>query len=132
MAAYLYPALSFSFSLFIACASVSLISAVYLFFFKLDRVNAVMKHPYLEHQPFRKYPRGLQMGMLLDYFFRIAFPNGRAWLIGHANRLLAHVDPRTVPTDVKWPILGLWGGCWVGLLAMICVWSLLALGAGFQ
>ncbi|MEI2415679.1 hypothetical protein V8Z80_05800 [Orrella sp. JC864] len=129
MQSYLYPALSIAFSLFVACASVFLISGVYLYFFKLDRTNAVMKHPYLQHQPFHRYPRSLQMGMLLDYFFRLAFPNSQFSLIGHANRQLAHVDPKAVPTDVKWPLLGLWGGCWVGLAAMIAVWILLALGA---
>lgn len=132
MPAYLYPALQFTFSLFVACASVFLISGIYLYFIKLDRINAVMKHPYLKHQPFERYPRSLQMGMLLDYFFRLAFPTVQASLIGHANRQLAHINPRTVPIDVKWPILGMWGGCWIGLVAMICMWVLLAMGASFQ
>ncbi|SOE50681.1 hypothetical protein [Orrella dioscoreae] len=130
MSAYLFPLLPFAFSLFVACASVFLISGAYLLFFKIDRVNAVMKHPYLAHQPFRRYPKALQFGMLLDYFFRLSFPHTQFSLIGHANRQLAHIDPKTVPTDVKWPLIGMWGGCWVGLVAMACVWVLLFMGAG--
>ena len=62
---------------------------------------------------------------VLDYFLRLAFPKSNAWLAGHANKLLRHVDPDDIPTDVKWPIIGLWGGCAVGMVAMLTLWILL-------
>lgn len=127
MSLYLALALRIAFSLFVACATVCLISAVYLHLFKLRRVNEVMKHPYLAHAPYDRLPMSLRMGMLLDYFLRIAFPNSRIWLAGHANDVLSHVDPKTVPTDVKWPLIGLWGGCLVGLPTMIIMWVLVLL-----
>lgn len=65
---------------------------------------------------------------MLDYFLRLAFPRTKWWLIGHANKQLAHVDPKRVPLDVKWPIIGFWGACWLGLLAMISLWAMLLLG----
>ena len=62
---------------------------------------------------------------MLDYFFRLMFPGTRFWLIGNANRLLAHVDPKQVPLSLKWPVVGFWGACWLGLIAMIALWTLL-------
>ena len=61
---------------------------------------------------------------MLDYFFRLMFPGTRFWLVGNANRLLAHVDPKQVPLSLKWPVVGFWGACWLGLIAMIALWTL--------
>jgi hypothetical protein len=65
------------------------------------------------------------MAILLDYFLRLAFPNSNFWIIGNANRLLRHIDPADVPTRIKWPLFGLWGGCFVGIAAMILMWILI-------
>jgi len=112
------------FSLFIACAVVCLMSAIYLYLFKLRRTNEIMQHPYLARAPYDRLPMSLRVGVLLDYFLRVSFPTSRFWLAGHANKVLAHVNPRTVPTDVKWPLIGLWGGCLLGLPAMLFLWGL--------
>jgi hypothetical protein len=120
-------ALTTAFNIFIACFFVAAISLITIWFFKLDRINDTLRHPLLQHRPFRQYPRAIQAGILLDYFLRLLFPHARKGLFGQANRNLAHVDPRHVPMDVKWPIMGLWAGCWVGLLAMVTVWALLLL-----
>jgi len=125
---YLSYALQLSFSAFVACASVFVIAGAYLLLFKVEKANAVFRHPYLEKTPYRRYPMAIRMGILLDYFLRLAFPRSQAWLAGHANRLLAHVDPADVPTDVRWPIVGFWGACLVGIVAMIALWSLLLMG----
>jgi len=119
--------LRISFSLFVACAVVCLISAVYLYLFKLRRVNEIMQHPYLERAPYDRLPMSLRVGILLDYFLRVSFPTSRFWLAGHANKVLAHVNPRTVPSDVKWPLIGLWGGCLLGLPAMLAMWAIVLL-----
>jgi len=42
--------------------------------------------------------------------------------------LLKHVDPQDIPTNVKWPIVGLWGGCFIGMIAMLTLWALLIIG----
>ncbi|KAG1366111.1 hypothetical protein G6F59_018837 [Rhizopus arrhizus] len=69
---------------------------------------------------------------MLDYFFRLMFPGSRFWLIGNANDLLGHVDPKKTPLALKWPIVGFWGSCWLGLIAMIVQWIMLYLGARTQ
>ena len=69
------------------------------------------------------------MTILLDYFLRLMFPNSRIWLAGHANTLLAHVDPKTIPWNLRWPIVGLWSGCFIGMIAMLLLWTLILSGA---
>lgn len=125
--ATLGPAIRIAFSLFIACFFTCLICGVVLFFFKARRVNAVLKHPYLEHRSFGQYPFAIRASIFLDYFFRLAFPGAQFWLIGQANRLLEHVKPKQVPMDVKWPVIGFWGSCWLGLISMIALWIMLML-----
>lgn len=120
-------ALTAAFNVFIACFFVSAISLVTIYMFKLNAINDAMRHPFLELRPFKKFPRAVQAGILLDYFLRLSFPRMRFGLFGHANRALAHVDPAKVPFGVKWPLMGLWAGCWIGLIAMITVWILLFL-----
>lgn len=117
-----------AFSLFVLCFVTCSISGIVLFFFKAKQINARLKHPYLEHRAFNQYPLAIQAAIMLDYFFRLMFPGTRFWLIGNANRLLAHVDPKQVPLSLKWPVVGFWGACWLGLIAMIALWTLLFLG----
>ena len=81
-----------AFSLFVLCFVTCSISGIVLFFFKAKQINARLKHPYLEHRAFNQYPLAIQAAIMLDYFFRLMFPGTRFWLIGNANRLLAHVD----------------------------------------
>ena len=128
MQAYLSIALQFAFSLFVCCSIVFLISGAYLFFFKIDKANTLFRHPYLSQQAYRKYPLGIRMAIVMDYFFRLSFPNSKFWLVGNANRLLAHVDNEHIPTNIRWPIMGLWGSCLIGLVAMMMLWILLMLG----
>jgi hypothetical protein len=122
-------ALRIAFSLFVACMCANVFSGLMLFFFKTARVNAVLKHPYLQHRAFRQYAFSVRATITLDYFLRLAFPGGKFWaVVQQANRLLAHVQPANVPFDVKWPVLGFWGSCLLGLPALIALWSLLLLG----
>ena len=81
-----------AFSLFVLCFVTCSISGIVLFFFKAKQINARLKHPYLEHRAFNQYPLAIQAAIMLDYFFRLMFPGTRFWLVGNANRLLAHVD----------------------------------------
>ena len=97
------PALALAFSLFVLCFVTCSISGIVLFFFKAKQINARLKHPYLEHRAFNQYPLAIQAAIMLDYFFRLMFPGTRFWLVGNANRLLAHVDPKQVPLSLKWP-----------------------------
>lgn len=129
MSHYFSVALVFSFSLFIACSSIFFISGIYLLMFKIDKANRLFKHPYLAQRAYKQYPIGIRMTIILDYFLRLVFPKSDKWLAGNANALLKHVDPDSIPTDVKWPILGLWGGCAVGMIAMLTLWILLMTGA---
>jgi hypothetical protein len=38
------------------------------------------------------------------------------------------VDNDNIPTNIRWPIMGLWGSCLIGLVAMVVLWILLMLG----
>jgi hypothetical protein len=116
--------LTLSFSLLVACMFTSLVCGAVVFF-KSRGINAALKHPFLEHRPFERYPMAIRASILLDYFFRLAFPGSKLWLIGNANKLLAHVDPKKTPLAIKWPIIGFWGACWLGLIAMISLWVLM-------
>lgn len=122
------PAMAMAFSLFLLCFITCTICGIVLFF-KKKQINATLKHPYLQHRPFDQYPLAIQASIMLDYFFRLMFPDTRIWLIGNANDLLPHVDPKKTPLALKWPIVGFWGSCWLGLIAMIALWIMLFLGA---
>ncbi|TKR54081.1 hypothetical protein D7I39_16860 [Allopusillimonas ginsengisoli] len=124
---FAYYALPFLFTVLIACALTTLVSGLYLWLFRIQITNNTLRHPYLDHQPWDRYPFPLKIAMLLDYFLRLAFPSSHFWIVGHANRLLAHVDRSTVPTAIKWPLIGLWGGCFIGIVAMLAVWGVLLL-----
>lgn len=122
---FLFYALPLAFTILVICALTSLVSGLDLLLFKLRKTNQLLRHPYLKQQPFDRYPITIRAAILMDYFFRLSFPGYRFWIIGQANRLLAHVDPGEIPTTVKWPLVGLWGGCFIGLIAMLAVWTLL-------
>ncbi len=117
--------LSYTFTLLFFCLACTLISALYLFVFGHSSVNAELKHPYLNVLPWQRLSLGNRTGILLDYFFRVFFPNTRWSLIGHANQQLAHVNPSLVSLKTKAPLLGLWGGCFVGIIAMVLLWVLI-------
>lgn len=123
------PIFIYIFSLLATCFITCTISGLYLFFVAQRQVNAELKHPYLKHKPFGQYPFSIRAAIFLDYFLRLMFPRTKFWIVGHANEQLAHVDPKRVPLAVKWPIVGFWGACWLGLIAMIALWTMLLLGA---
>lgn len=129
MSHYISIALVLSFSVFTTCAFIFFISGAYLLLFKINDVNNAFKHPYLSEQPFGKYPMSIRMAILLDYFLRIMFPKSNIWLAGHANTVLAHVDCKKIPWNLKWPITGLWAGCFIGMIAMLSLWAILLSGA---
>lgn len=119
-------ALSASFAILIACLFTTLVCGIVLFFVKWRSVNEAFKHPLLELKSFKRYPFSLQAAMTLDYFLRLMFPGKTGMgLIGNANRLLKHVEPKQLPFEARWPVAGFWGGCFFGLIAMVCVWGLL-------
>ncbi|PLC51237.1 hypothetical protein CR159_03115 [Pollutimonas subterranea] len=120
-------ALPFSFTLLVACALTSLVSALVLLLFRLRKTNEVLRHPYLKHQPWERYPLSIRAAILLDYFLRLAFPKSTFWIAGEANRLLPHIEPVDVPIGIKWPIIGLWAGCFIGTAAMLVMWALILL-----
>lgn len=119
---FLLYALPLSFTLLVACALASIVSLAVLMLFRLRETNQTLRHPYLDQRPWGRYPLSIKAAILLDYFLRLAFPNSSFWIAGQANHLLRHVRPADVPTRVKWPLIGLWAGCFVGLFAMIFLW----------
>jgi|GEM_PF-165250 len=118
-------ALAFAFTLLVACALTCLASGLFLMFGRIRPTNQVLRHPYLDKNPWDRYPMAIRMAILLDYFLRLTFPKSTFWIIGNANRLLRHIDPAEVPTRIKWPLIGLWGGCFVGIIALILLWILI-------
>ncbi|MEI8402814.1 MAG: hypothetical protein WCG12_18580 [Alcaligenaceae bacterium] len=128
MSEYLSVALQFSFTLFIICTFTFFISGAYLLLFKIRYANDLFKHPYLLKRSFNQYSWSIKMTIVLDYFLRISFPKSKTWIAGNANELLKHIDPQDIPTNVKWPIVGLWAGCFIGMIAMLTVWAVLIIG----
>ncbi|HUH59770.1 MAG TPA: hypothetical protein VL001_06785 [Candidimonas sp.] len=123
-------ALPFSFTLLVTCVLASVVSGIMLWVFRLRRTNEIMRHPYLAQHPWARYPFSIRAAILLDYFLRIVFPKSSFWVAGQANRLLAHVDPGDVPMGIKWPIVGFWGGCFVGIATMLALWTMILLTMG--
>ena len=124
---FAFYAMPFTFTLLVACALTSLASGVVLLLFRLRKTNEVLRHPYLKQQTWERYPLPIRAAILLDYFLRLCFPKSNFWIVGQANRLLAHVQPADVPTRLKWPLIGLWAGCFVGIAAMLVLWTLILL-----
>ncbi|MDN4015583.1 hypothetical protein [Zwartia panacis] len=129
MQQYFSHALVLTFTFFITCSFVFFISGAYLWFFKIDEVNARFKHPYLRERRFADLPISIRLTITLDYFLRILFHKSTASFASNANRLLSHVDPINLPMSVRWPIVGMWGSCAVGLIAMLGLWALLIIGS---
>ncbi|NYT38355.1 hypothetical protein ERD78_15620 [Allopusillimonas soli] len=117
--------LALSFTVMVACALTALVSGLVLVFFRLRTTNLTLRHPYLDRYPWERYPFPIKAAMLMDYFFRLSLPKSRWWVVGNANRLLAHVNPAEVPSRIKWPLYGLWGGCFLGIAAMILLWIMI-------
>ncbi|MBZ1351908.1 hypothetical protein KZZ10_14790 [Alcaligenaceae bacterium LF4-65] len=129
MSEYIAVALTFSFSLFIACSFVFVISGVYLFLFKIKEANQLYKHPYLREKNFNQFTISIRLTIVLDYFLRTLFSRTNLWFAKNANQLLSHVDPKELPMSVRWPIVGLWGSCIIGLVSMVTLWATLILGS---
>ena len=129
MQQYFSHALVLTFTFFITCTFVFFISGAYLWFFKIYEVNARFKHPYLRERRFSDLPISIRLTITLDYFLRILFHKSKASFASNANRLLSHVDPVDLPMSVRWPIVGMWGSCAVGLIAMLGLWALLIIGS---
>jgi len=121
--------LGFAFAVLGACLLTVLVSGIVLFFLNWRRINEAFAHPMLKQRAFQHQPFSIQAAITLDYFFRMIFTGSkRPGLIGNANRLLAHVDPKTLPLGVRWPVAGFWGGCFLGIIAMVVVWAFVLLG----
>ena len=128
MSEHLAVVLTFSFSLFITCSFVFVISGAYLLLFKINEANTLFKHPYLREKKFNQFTISIRLTIILDYFLRLLFSRTNLWFAKNANQLLSHVDPKEIPMSVRWPIVGLWGGCIIGLLSMVTLWGTLILG----
>ena len=128
MSEHLAVVLTFSFSLFITCSFVFVISGAYLLLFKIKEANTLFKHPYLREKKFNQFTISIRLTIILDYFLRLLFSRTNLWFAKNANQLLSHVDPKEIPMSVRWPIVGLWGGCIIGLLSMVTLWGTLILG----
>jgi hypothetical protein len=129
MQQYFSHALVLTFTFFVTCSFVFFISGAYLWFYKINEVNARFKHPYLKERRFADLPISIRLTITLDYFLRILFHKSNASFASNANRLLSHVDPVNLPMSVRWPIVGLWGSCAVGIVAMLGLWALLIIGS---
>lgn len=124
---FVFFALPFVFTLFVACALTVVVSGIVLWIFRARPTNQALQHPYLKQQSWERYPLSIRASIFMDYFFRLCFPNTTFWIVGQANRLLAHIQPSEVSTRIKWPLIGFWGGCFLGLVAMVTLWALLLL-----
>jgi hypothetical protein len=129
MSEHIAVVLTFSFTLFITCSFVFVISSVYLLMFKIKQANELFKHPYLREKKFNQFSISIRLTIILDYFLRILFSRTNLWFAKNANQLLSHVDPKEIPMSVRWPIVGLWGSCMIGLVAMVTLWATLIVGS---
>jgi len=118
---YLLP---FSFTLLVACVMSCLVSALFLYL-NIRTINQAMRHPYLKRYRWEQMPATVKLTITLDYFLRLMFPRGKFWVCGQANRLLADIDPRDIPLRVRWPVVGFWGGCFLGILSMLVLWLMI-------
>lgn len=118
---YLLP---FSFTLLVACVMSCLVSALFLYI-NIRTINQAMRHPYLKRYRWEQMPATVKLTITLDYFLRLMFPRSKFWVCGQANRLLADIDPRDIPLRVRWPVVGFWGGCFLGILSMLVLWLMI-------
>lgn len=120
---YLLP---LSFTVLVACVLTCLVSGLFLYM-NIRRINLALRHPYLKQYPWEKLPATVKLTITLDYFLRLSFPRSKWWVIGQANRILSEVEPTEVSMRLRWPIVGFWGGCFVGILAMLVLWLMILL-----
>ncbi len=120
---YLLP---FSFTILVACIMTCLVSALFLYL-NIRRINLAMRHPYLKKYHWEQLPFTAKLTVTLDYFLRLTFPRGKVWVLGEANRILADTDPTDVPMRLRWPIVGFWGGCFLGIVALLVLWLMILL-----
>ena len=116
--------LSFSFTILVACVLSCLVSALFLYL-NIRRINQAMRHPYLKKYHWEQLPATVKLTITLDYFLRLMFPRSKFWVFGQANRLLAEVDPTEVSMRLRWPVVGFWGGVFIGIVAMLILWLML-------
>jgi hypothetical protein len=120
---YLLP---LSFTVLVACVLTCLVSALFLYM-NMRRINLALRHPYLQKYRWEALPATVKLTITLDYFLRLAFPRSKWWVIGQANRLLADIEPTEVSMRLRWPIVGFWGGCFLGIAAMLVLWLMILL-----
>lgn len=118
--------LSFSFTILVACIMTCIVSALFLYL-NIRRVNQAMRHPYLNKYRWEQLPATVKLTITLDYFLRLSFPRSKWWVLGQANRLLAEVEPTEVSMRLRWPVVGFWGGIFIGIVAMLVVWLMILL-----
>lgn len=118
--------LSFSFTILVACIMASLVSALVLYL-NIRIINQLMRHPYLKKYRWEQMPATVKLTITLDYFFRLTFPRSKWWVLGQANNLLADVEPTEISMRRRWPVVGFWGGIFIGIVAMLVLWACLLL-----
>jgi len=118
--------LSFSFTALVACIMACLVSALFLYL-NIRRVNQAMRHPYLKKYRWEQLPATVKLTITLDYFLRLTFPRSKWWVFGQANNLLAEVEPTEISMRLRWPVVGFWGGVFIGIIAMLILWLALLL-----
>ncbi|MFT0850809.1 hypothetical protein VRY85_08505 [Achromobacter sp. F4_2707] len=120
--------LSFSFTILVACIMAFLASGLFLYL-NIRRINQVMRHPYLNKYRWEQLPATMKLTITLDYFLRLTFPRAKWWVFGEANKLLAEVEPTEISMRLRWPVVGFWGGVFIGIVAMLVLWAMLLLAA---
>ncbi len=123
---YLLP---FSFTILVACVLTCLVSALFLYL-NIRRINGVMRHPYLKQYRWEQLPATVKLTMTLDYFLRLSFPRAKWWIFGHANEMLKEVEPTDISIRLRWPVVGFWGGCFLGICALLVLWLMILLTMG--
>lgn len=118
--------LPFSFTILVACILTCLVSALFLYL-NIRRINQAMRHPYLQKYRWEQLPATVKLTITLDYFLRLSFPRGKRWVFGQANRLLAETEPTDISLRLRWPVVGFWGSCFLGIIAMLILWAMILL-----
>ena len=85
MSQHLAVVLTFSFSLFMTCTFVFVISGAYLLMFKIKQANQLYKHPYLREKNFNQFSISIRLTIILDYFLRTLFSRTNLGFAKNAN-----------------------------------------------
>lgn len=112
-------AISVTLSLIMAAVLIVLVSMWVAFSLRWRELTQYYKHPLTEHRPFKSLPFSMQAGVYLDIFLHMQLPKVKSGMIGNANAMLKHINPRDVPFRMRWPIAGFWGGLMAGLAAQL-------------